>query len=237
MKKLYPLFIVPLLMFAFSCSAKINGSLLNDGAAEMVFEAHLAPRTITVVGSLRSFMGEDPNAPILDGPAMTQSLSSSQGIKSASIKNTSPSSIDGSISISNVDYFLSSPLAKGRFITFTEGQEPGSSSIVIVLDRDSTPELISNLSPEANDYLSALFVPVILGETSTRSEYLTLVSLVYGRAFSDEIAASRIHAIIEFPRPITSIQGGAASGRNAEFDIALVDLLVLEKPMRYEVKW
>jgi hypothetical protein len=182
-------------------------------------------------------MGDAQDAPVLDAEAIGRSIAAAPGVRSVSIKNTGASSLDGNISISNVADFLSSPSTKGRFITYTEGYAPGTSSIIIVLDRETTPELVSRLSPEAAEYLEALLAPAILGETSTRQEYLSLVSLIYGRPLADEISASRIRAAIEFPRPLTSIRGGGASGRRAEFDIPLVDLLVLENPLRYEVTW
>jgi hypothetical protein len=121
------------------------------------------------------------------------------------------------------------------FITYSEG--PNSSSITVVLDRNSAPLLISRLSPEVNDYLSALMAPVALGEYMAAGEYLNLVAMVYGRPLADEIAAARIRASIEFPRPVTSVSGGSSGGRQAEFDIPLLDILVLEKPLRYEVNW
>jgi hypothetical protein len=79
--------------------------------------------------------------------------------------------------------------------------------------------------------------PVALGEYMAAGEYLSLVAMIYGRPLADEIAAARIRASIEFPRAVTSITGGTSAGRRAEFDIPLLDILVLEKPLRYEINW
>jgi hypothetical protein len=87
------------------------------------------------------------------------------------------------------------------------------------------------------EYLSALMAPVVLGEYMSSGEYLSLISMVYGRPLADEIAEARIKASIEFPRPVTSVSGGSSSGKRAEFDIPLLDILVLERPLRYEVYW
>ena len=61
--------------------------------------------------------------------------------------------------------------------------------------------------------------------------------MIYGRSLADEIAAARITVLVEFPRPLTSVRGGTASGTRVEFDIPLVDLMVLETPLNYEVNW
>ena len=236
MKKMILIFF-PLLTVFFSCSARIEGVVREGGAADLTIETALEPRTTTLIRSLRSFMGASAEAPILDGAAIGRSLAAAPGIRSVALENTGPSSLNGSISISNVGDFLAAGDGKSRFVTYTEGRRPGTSSVVITLNRDSAPLLIARLSPEATQYLSALMAPAVLGEPSTRQEYLALVTMVYGRPLSDEIAAARIRAFIEFPRPVTSVRGGNALGKRAEFDIPLADLLVLETPLQYEIVW
>jgi hypothetical protein len=223
----------PFLAVFLSCSARIDGVVVAGGAAEINVRASLGPRTVGLVQSLRSFMGDTRNTPTLDGGAISRSLSAASGIKSASLKNTSTEALEGTIAISNVGDFLLSE--KDMFIAYSEG--PASSSITVVLDRNSAPLLVSRFSPEVEEYLSALMAPVVLGEYMSSGEYLTLISMIYGRPLADEIAEARIKVSIEFPRPVTSVSGGSSSGRRAEFDIPLLDILVLEKPVRYEVKW
>jgi len=216
-----------------SCSARIDGVVMEGGAAEVNISASLGSRTVGLIQSLKSFMGDTRNAPILDAGAISRSLAAASGITAASLKNTGAEGLEGNIAISNVGDFLLSE--KNMFITYTEST--ASSSIVVVLDRDSAPLLISRLSPEVAEYLSALMAPVALGEYMSSGEYLNLVSMIYGRSLADEIAAAQIKASIEFPRPVTLAVGGSSSGRRAEFNIPLLDLLVLEKPLRYEVYW
>jgi hypothetical protein len=79
--------------------------------------------------------------------------------------------------------------------------------------------------------------PLVTGEELTKTEYLELVSTLYSKAISDEIAGSTIRAAIDFPGAVTSVAGGAYSGKRASFDIPLLDLLVLETPLRFEVVW
>jgi hypothetical protein len=79
--------------------------------------------------------------------------------------------------------------------------------------------------------------PIATGEAMTRSEYLALVASVYGKAIADEIASSSIRASVNFPGTIQRIKGGNFSGRRADFDIPLLDILVLETPLSYEVVW
>jgi hypothetical protein len=225
--------LIPLAALFFSCSARIDGVVLGGGAAEINVKASLGPRTVSLVRSLRDFMGDTRNAPVLNGEAISRSLARASGIKSALLKSTGPETLEGAIVISNAGDFLLSE--RDMFITYSESDD--SSSITIVLDRNSAPLIISRLSPEVEEYLSALMAPVALGEYMTAGEYLDLVSMVYGRPLADEIASARIMASIEFPRAVTSVIGGSSGGKRAEFDIPLLDILVMERPLRYEVNW
>ena len=231
------LFVIPLFLIISSCSARIDGVVREGGAAEITLKTSLEPRTAAVIRSLKNFMGEAADAPIIDGPEMSKSMSATPGIRSVSLKNTGPTALEGSISISNVGHFLLSDDERSRFITYTESRSPGSSSILIALDRNSAPFIIASLSPEAEEYLSALMAPAVLGEKSTRQEYLGLLTMVYGRALSDEVANAVIRVLLEFPRPVTSVKGGKAAGKQAEFNIPLAELLVLENALSYEIKW
>ena len=222
-------------MAFFSCHAKIDGVVKDGGAADLKLKAALGNRTTALIRSLRFFMGEGAEKPILDGPAIARSMALAPGIQSVELQNADSQNLEGTIIISNLSNFLALSAGKGRFITFTEGRD--ASSLVITLERDYAPEIISLLSPEVEEYLSALMAPVVLGEAMTRQEYLALVASIYGPPLSGEIAASRIKASIEFPRLIRSIRGGRASGKLAEFDVPLLDILVLENPLSYEVSW
>jgi hypothetical protein len=234
-KKVTVTFLVTiLLLLSFSCSARIDGVVREGGAAELTLRTALEPRTSALIRSFRGFMGEAADTPVLDGQAISLSMATAPGVRSVSLVNTGPEAMDGGISITNVGDFLASG-GGNRFITFTEGRD--ASSIVVVLDRNSAPDLIARLSPEVEEYLMALMAPAVTGEPDSRLEYIALISAVYGRPLANEISEAKIHASIEFPRSIKTIRGGTSAGRQAEFEVPLLDVLVLESPLRYEVSW
>ena len=231
-------FVVLLIVAVFSsCTARIDGVLREEGSADLTLRTNLEPAAYAMIRSLMGFMGEGGTAAVLDGAAISRSLAASPGIGSVSLRNTSPSALEGSITLTDVGNFLSQKDGSSRFITYTSGRTAGSSSIVIALDRNSAPEIIPMLSPDAEDYLSMLMAPAVLGEAVGKQEYLNLLASVYGRALSNEVAAARIRLAIECPRPVTAVKGGASSGRMAQFDIPLADILVLETPLNYEIHW
>ncbi|MCL2276523.1 MAG: hypothetical protein FWC21_01360 [Treponema sp.] len=231
------IYIIILSVILMSCASRIEGSLAADGSAVMNVNVSLEPRMATLIRSLSAAGGRQDGL-VLDGPAISQSMSRAPGVASASLRNTNPVSIEGQVRISRVNEFLSPAVgtsAQGNFITFEQRASGGRSTININLQNG--PVLLGLLSPEISDYLQALMAPLATGERMTKSEYLDLVAVFYSRALSDEIAYSRIHAFIEFPGNITTIRGGNFSGRRAVFDIPLLDLLVVENPLIYEITW
>ena len=246
MKRNTAIILLALLFFPVftSCTARINGALLRDGQADLNVYAALEPRMTMLIGGLAAAAGSlQPGAPILNGPSISASMSAAPGIASVSFKNVTPAVIEGPVKILHVGDFLKIGGLAGEkqdsqspgFIKFE--QNPAGGRCTINLNRDSGPEILNLISPEVGVYLSALMAPIATGETLTKADYLMLVSSVYGRGISDEIAKAAILAYIDFPGSVSSVKGGTFSGRRAEFNVPLVDLLVLETPLSYEVLW
>jgi len=228
-----------------SCASQMSGSLKEDGQADLQIRAALEPRMTALIGRLSAASGvSQPDAPVLNGPAITASMSSAPGVASVSFKNTAPAAIEGPVKITRIGDFLAPGMAaaaaaggakKAGFINF-EQNAPGG-KCTINLNLDSGPEILTLISPEISDYLSALMAPLATGEALTRAEYLILVSSVYGRGIADEISKSLIRASIDFPGTIQSVQGGTFTGKRADFAIPLLDIFVLETPLSFEVIW
>ncbi|MDR0443610.1 MAG: hypothetical protein LBH44_09410 [Treponema sp.] len=220
-----------------SCAARINGSLAADGSASLSVGVSLEPKMTDLIRKLSDAGGQAGR--ILDGAAITQSMSKAPGIASVSLQNTAPAAIEGPIRISKVSEFLAIGNSR-KFISFEQGGLPGAQAggrCVISISRETGPEIIGLLSPEIVDYLNALMAPLATEEELTRAEYLDLVASVYNKSISDEISGSRIRASLDFPGSVTSVKGGTFSGRKAEFNLPLLDILVLETPLVYEVNW
>jgi hypothetical protein len=246
MNRLFAL--LALSLFAASCTARINGSLREDGQADLQIYAALEPRMTALIGGLAAATGAlQPGAPILDGPSIADSMAKAPGVASASLKNTTPTAIEGQVKIARIGDFLAPGLAasaaqakKGPgFITFEQNvpARTGGGHCTINLSLDSGPEILALISPELGDYLSVLMAPLATGESLTKTEYLTLLASIYGKGIADEISKAFFRAEIEFPGPVRSVTGGTFSGKKAEFEIPLLDILVLEKPLSYEVSW
>jgi hypothetical protein len=231
-----------LLLFS-SCTAQISGSLAGNGQADLQIYAALEPRITMLIRGLAAASGSvQAGAPLLDGPAIAASMAAAPGVDSVTLRNTSPASIEGPVRISRAGDFLAAGKAQNFVVFMLNPPAVGSTSASggrcsININRDSGPEILSLISPDIVDYLSALMAPLATGEALRKTEYLTLVASVYGRGIADEISQASIRAFLDLPGPVQSVRGGTFSGRRAEFNIPLLDVLVLENPLRYEVIW
>ena len=233
-------FFIPLVVFLLfpSCAARINGSLQGDGQADLAIYASLEPRMTALLQALASVSGTaKPGANLLDGAAITASMAAAPGIASVSLKNSAPAAIEGPVKIARVGDFLASGAGKRSFIGFEQNPASGEGRCTVSLSLDSGPEILSLFSPDIGIYLSALMAPLATGEAMTRAAYLALVGTVYGKGIADEISGAAVQVIIDFPAPVQKAEGGTFSGRRAEFSIPLLDILVLETPLNYEVTW
>jgi hypothetical protein len=222
------------------CSARINGALKKGGSAELSLQAAMEKRIAAFIRGLSGFTGARTDAPIPDAGLITLSLSGAPGIERASLKNTGPESFGGVIKISRIDEFLAVSGGKGRrFITLEESKSGGR--LTVNLDFESAVAILPLLSEEIRDYLTVMLAPVALGEKQSKADYLKDVALFLGRAdgpvIAAEIAAARIKISVDFPGSLTAVEGGIFSGRRAEFSLSLLDLLVLDTPLRYEARW
>jgi len=228
---------IALLLVFSSCASRINGSLMTDGQADLEINAELKPGMSALIRNLTAVSGTArPGAPLLDGPSIARSMEQAPGIASVSFANKTPASIEGPVKISRINDFLSSGSA-GGFISFEQRNSAGEGHCIINFNLASGPQILNLISPEFSMYLSALMAPIATGEVLTRTEYLALVGTVYGKGIADEISLSSIRAAVNFPGAIQRVKGGTFSGTKAEFEIPLLDILVLETPLNYEVVW
>jgi len=216
-----------------SCATQINGTISADGSAAFNTRMSLEPGITALLHRL-FIAGGQASRQTLDGPTIAQSMANAPGIASVTFSNTSPTAIEGQIQISQINDFLAATDGR-RFISFTQSRTGGRFTFNV--NRTDSPAILALLSPDITDYLNALMAPIATGEVMTKNEYLMEVASFYNRTIRDEIASSRIRAAIDFPGPVTNVRGGTFSGRRVNFDIPLIDFLVLETPLSYEVTW
>jgi len=220
--------------FLLSCSGRITGQLNQDGSGSLQISAGLEPNMIALIRSVGAMSGGQA-APLLDAAAINRSLQAMPGVATAALRNTGQEKIEGTVGVSRIGDLLNAGADRFARYEAPAGATPGR--LAFRLERSSAPRLLAQLAPGAVDYLSALMAPAATGEALSKEAYLALVESIYGKPLALEIASSRVTAAITMPNTVKSVKGGTSSGREARFDIPLTDLLVLERPLDYEITW
>jgi hypothetical protein len=236
--------LLALAFFCVSCSARISGQLAADASGTLRLQAGLEPNMTALARGLAGFgsggagNAAAASAPILDAAALSRSLRAAPGVASAELRNSGQERIEGTVTVNRIgDLLASDSTGAGRFITYTAPTPSAPGRLSVRMDRNAAPAILARLSPEGAAYLSALMAPAATGEALSKTEYLALVESIYGKGVAGEIAAGRVSAAITLPGQVASVKGGASSGREARFDIPLLDILVLETPLDYEITW
>jgi hypothetical protein len=228
-------------LFCASCSTGITGRIRAEGRAELVLQSALFPGMNRL---LKSLAPKDGSVPVLDAALLNGAFAAMPGIETAALANTPSGGLEGRITASNAARFFnglssaasSKNAVKGPPFAVWE-QTANGGQLAVNLNRETGMEFITLVSADLADYLSALMAPVATGETIDKAGYVELVASVYGKPVADEIGRARISVKLDFPGPVESVTGGTYTGSRAEFEIQLLDTLVLDKPLFYEIRW
>jgi hypothetical protein len=221
-----------------ACSAQIDGVFEAAGRAELSVSAAVQPKTAAMIRRVLSkTSGSSPSA-LLNAAALNNSFARLESVERASFYNRTPNLLDGRLVVARIDELVAQQSGgeeARRFITWE--QNAGGGRAFIHIDRKNGPKIVEFLSGDLSAYLAALMAPVATGEELGAKEYLELVRSVYDADIASEIESSRVKLKIKFPARIRSVKGGSGNADVAEFDVPLLSLLVLEKPLSYEVTW
>ena len=221
-----------------SCTLNLSGTVRANAeggaAADLNVKATVKKNTAFLLDALN----EDGGSSAIDAAYINEGLAASPGIALAALKNKSAAEIEGKINISHLETMLAAQksAAAGRDgIGYTKTADGGV--FTVKLNRKNGAAILTNLSQEFADYVSVFFAPIATGEELSKQAYLDLLRDVYGKPVADEVNASVITLSLDFQAVIKSAQGVRYSGSRARIELPLVDLLVLENEITYEITW
>ncbi len=191
---------------------------------------------------IANLSGTSTDGPLIDAPRFARALQSAPGVGTVSFSNPKARTLEGTLSVRSVDAFLNARTnasdGKAVFVQFIQYESTSSGGhLRLTLDKNNGPATLALFSQDVTDYLSALMAPIATGEPLTQAKYLDLVSGMYGVAVAEEIKKARIDVTLRLSGPVTSVVGGTYSGKSVKLDIPLVGLLVLDKPVVWEIWW
>ncbi len=215
-----------------ACAASMSVSLKGDRSATAAVRIELPGEVAAKLAQLRG----DPAGsalPLVD-PALVRAGAAEKGIRVVEARALGERGFSGIFEIADLGAFSERSLGA---VTLAVSATGGSLSVTI--DRSNAAELFA-LFPGIDPYLvEALSPPALDGSDLTRDEYREMLGALLGTKSLPALDAAAVELAVELPgAPLASgTIGFAVAGRSAKASIKLLDLLVLERPIRLRASW
>jgi len=225
---------------AGSCSAKVTALLEAGGGAKIEARVLVPP---ALAARLRALEGRPAAAPLLGAATARRTLEARPGLVVVSASNPDPDSLLLSVSAPDLATVLAAPdlAADGLLRLGSSGSER---ELTLRLERGRTGSLASLVPGLDRDLLEALSPPLLdrgaaAGSDTalSKAEYRQALGALLGSRVLPELDAAALDFAITLPGQAVSSSGGRLEGRVFTFSLPLLDLLALEKPLEYRVRW
>lgn len=205
----------------FSCTPTMEVQAQADGSYIISYDVTLGKVFMDTVASVADASTASSPFSVFDATVFQSQLSSA-GLSNVSVKTPSANqlSISTPITENGRDIF-----SKAKLISIE--RVSGKKTMTLMLSPESVQAIYNTLPDVTRSYIDLFMAPVFTGDYMPKSEYVELVSMVYGKALTDELLGASISLVLASPN----------KKAQQRFSVSLVDLMLLEKPMLFSVSW
>lgn len=238
----YPRLITALLASAtlfllFSCSAKTEMTIGKDRRARVSLLVTIPPE---IEAWLRRTSGM-PAASQLFDPDSTAATLQNRGLRVLSSRLSDRNSQEVNFEATDLAVFIASDarLKASRLIHYESGQ--GWASLRMTVTSTNAAVLIDIFPGLDPQLLEALQPPALFYNPVSTAEYRSMLGALMGRTAAGALDATTLGLKLVLPGNIMEssglILGNGPNSRTASLSIAVVDAMVLEKPIDIYLKW
>ena len=216
-----------------SCSGKANAVIRQDGGLRLQAEASVpAP----LAAKLRALSQQPATAPIFVVGSAEETLAGWPGLRLVAVGAPDPDSMTATLDIADLGAFLAEPrLAASGAARLSSG--PGWKEFRVRLERGSCEALVGLLPGLDPGLMEALSPPALDPEPITRAEYRRMLAGIVGEKAVAALEGASYSLRLATPGPILASSGGRIEGQTLVVSLPAFDLLVLEKPMEFSLRW
>jgi hypothetical protein len=225
-----------------SCSASVSSTIKADGGARISVQAEVPAalsakfRKLASVGSSSQVNPAPSSTPFFDAAAIRKSLAAKPGISLIDLTQPSPDSIRIEMSSRSLEELAASPDIQDSGI-FSISRGPSWMEFRFHLERDEARAL-SALFPGIDPYLmEALSPPALEDDPVSLDEYKTMLKSVLGEKAMPAMEAAALSLNITAPGTVLSSGGGKLTGSTLSVAVPIIEMLALEKPVDFWLRW
>jgi hypothetical protein len=220
-----------------SCSVKPDVTLNTDGSGEALVRVTVQRFFADYLQDLAEFAGSGTRpAGVFDEKAIRDAFAQRPGVEVRSIRILKPEELELRLAFRSIDDLVrgEGQLTDTGIVTFRN--DAGTRTLKLHLDQTNFAK-ISALLPSSDgstETILSVFGPQ-QGVTITEAEYLEAMEFTLGEEGPPAIKASSIDVNVTVNGKLVSQKGGTVKGNTVSFRIPLLQFLMLNQPLDYEI--
>ena len=228
-----------LLLALASCTGRLEASIRGDMSARLALRMEVPE---ALAARVRQIGGISAKSSLFDSQALKEEFDTRKSIFLVDVSSPSLESLTSVIWIPSMSAFAADrsivPAGMIELKSIPAGSLPAQRELTVSITRDNAAAAFALFPGMNRKLIDSLAPPALEEEPVTTAEYrMNLETVIIGRKTMPAFDACSIDLSITAPRSITSASGGSYQGQVFKMKIPLFDLLTLEKPLRFTVRW
>lgn len=223
-----------------SCSGRLETTIRNDLSARIALRMEV-PEALSA--RVRQIGGISTKAALFDTQKLKEEFAGRKSIFLVDVSSPSADSLTSVIWVPDIEAFAGdrSLLPAGMIelkAIQAAGSLPAQRELSISLTRDNASAAFPLFPGIDMKLIDSLGPPALEEDPITAAEYrMNLETVIIGKKAMPAFDACVLEISITAPKTIISSSGGAAQGQVFKAKIPLFDMLTLEKPISFALRW
>ena len=223
-----------------ACSGRLDTTIRNDLSARMALRLDVPE----LLGArVRQIGGIPAKAALFDVAGLKEEFANRSSIFLVDVSAPSADSLTSVIWVPDVEAFAGdrSLIPEGMVSLKkipSSGAQPAQRELSVSLTRANAASAFALFPGIDGKLIDSLSPPALEKDPVTAAEYrMNLETVIIGKKSMPAFDACALEFNVTAPRTILGSSGGTAQGQVFKAKIPLFDLLTLEKPIRFSLRW
>ncbi len=229
-----------LLVGLISCSGRLDATIRNDLSARIALRMDI-PEALSA--RVRQIGGMSPKAALFDVQKLKEEFSGRTSIFLVDVSSPSLDTLTSVIWVPDIQAFTAdSSLVPEGMIELKQipasGSQPAQRELALSITRGNAAAAFGLFPGIDKDLMDSLSPPALEPDPIGADEYrMNLETVIIGKKAMPSFDACALELTITAPKTILASSGGTTQGQVFKAKIPLFDMLTLEKPVSFYIRW
>jgi len=237
---MYAAILAATLVVSASCAGNLDATIKSDGSVRAAVRLDI-PEALS--GRVRQFVGLGSREPLFNTEAVKNQFLGRTSINLVDVSSPTPDILTSVVWVQNLDALIAdTSLVPPGMIQYrkipAQGATPATRELSVNLSRENAPYMLKLFPGVDKRIIDSLSPPVLESDPVTAGEYrLNLEQVIIGKKNMPAFDACSVDIAITVPKAISSASGGNFSGPVFRAKLPLFNLLTMEKPITFSMRW